>query len=391
MFLVRFCLLIAALLVGSFPQDVAAQTTHLKCYKAKDPLSIRGPGPAWLTLDAGGLGDENCRIVGGFRLVCVPSEAELALPIEARMLTDGGPYLPLTPTILPSPEVLSGDRLCYKIRCLQKPTINNDTAFTDMFGARTLSRYRPFLVCGPAEASLCGDGNLDFGEECDDGNRANGDCCSASCRAEPTTQSCGPDTDSNVCTKPYCDGLGYCDQNGLLEPTTKDCPDDDPTDCAVAKCDGAGGCNQTGFLKPVTADCPDTDSFECTVAKCDGTGGCNQTGFLKPSTATCLDNDGLECTVAHCDGAGGCSQTGFVKANGTPCTDNDSNVCTTARCQGTLCAQNFPVALGTPCGDTDNNDCNQPGCDESGDCAQNFYVRQCEVPLLCNPSNGVCQ
>lgn len=391
MFLVRCCLLIAALLVGSFPQDVAAQTTHLKCYKAKDPLSIRGPGPAWLKLDAGGLGDENCRIVGGFRLVCVPSEAELTLPIEARMLTTGGPYLPLTPTILPSPEELSSNRLCYKIRCLQKPTISNDTAFTDMFGARTLSRYRPFLVCGPAEASLCGDGSVDFGEDCDDGNHVNGDCCSANCKAEPTTQTCGPDTDGEACTTPRCDGFGFCDQLGHMESTATSCPDTDGETCTKARCDGAGTCDQVGFLEPVTTSCPDTDGLVCTSARCDGAGACTQTGFLAPVTTSCPDTDGNECTSARCDGAGTCTQTGFVSPNGTFCIDTDGNVCTNAKCQGGSCLQNFNVAVGTSCPDSDGNACDQPGCDESGLCAQDFYIRNCDFPDVCNPGTGICQ
>jgi cysteine-rich repeat protein len=37
----------------------------------------------------------------------------------------------------------------------------------------------------------CGDGILDGGETCDDGNNVNGDCCDATCQAEPDGQSCG--------------------------------------------------------------------------------------------------------------------------------------------------------------------------------------------------------
>lgn len=392
MFLLRTCLLALVLtLIGWLPQEADAQTTHLKCYKAKDPLSIRGPGPAWLELNAGNLGDENCRIVGGFRLVCIPSEAELSLPVETRRLDIGGPYVPLTPTILPSPEVLSGDRLCYKIRCLQKPTISSDTAFTDIFGARTLSRYRPFLVCGPAEASLCGDGNLDFGEDCDDGNHANGDCCASNCRAEPTTQTCGPDTDGEACTTPRCDGTGSCDQIGHLEPTTTSCPDTDGESCTKARCDGTGSCDQVGFLEPVTTACADTDGFPCTSARCNGGGSCDQTGFLAPVTTSCPDTDGNECTSARCDGGGSCTQTGSVLPDGSFCTDIDGNVCTTARCAAGSCSQSIHVPLGTTCPDGDGDDCNQPGCDESGLCAQDFYIRNCDFPEVCNPGTGICQ
>src|SRR5262245_64750215 len=37
----------------------------------------------------------------------------------------------------------------------------------------------------------CGDGILDPGEECDDGNNANGDGCSATCTKEPPGGFCG--------------------------------------------------------------------------------------------------------------------------------------------------------------------------------------------------------
>lgn len=37
----------------------------------------------------------------------------------------------------------------------------------------------------PPPAPVCGDGKVDPGEECDDGNNANGDGCSANCRKEP--------------------------------------------------------------------------------------------------------------------------------------------------------------------------------------------------------------
>src|SRR5262249_5298893 len=43
--------------------------------------------------------------------------------------------------------------------------------------------------------SLCGNGVIDVGEQCDDGNTLDGDCCSAACRFE--TGSCN---DGNACT-----------------------------------------------------------------------------------------------------------------------------------------------------------------------------------------------
>lgn len=416
---VRSCLLSVAL-VSVFAVSAHAQSTHLKCYKAKDPLLLRGPGPAWLELDAGALGEEYCRIVGGFRLVCVPSAAEVNGPLEGKM--DGGPFTPLTPQPLPYEEVLEQNRLCYKIRCLGHPPIDTQTAFTDQFGSRSLSRYKPYLVCGPAEASLCGDGNIDFGEDCDDGNRTSGDCCSSSCHNEPTTQSCGPDSDGNECTTPFCDGLGVCNQNALLEPTSTACGDTDGNSCTVARCDGGGACDQNGFLPPPTTTCGDTDGNGCTQARCDGAGSCDQLGFLAststvcsdtdgnsctearcdgagacsqvgvllPTTTSCGDTDGNQCTSARCNGAGSCSQTGVVSSNGTPCGDTDGNVCTVAQCTSGSCNQNVAVPVGTDCPNIDGDECNLPGCDESGVCAQDFFVRNCDLGETCQPASGVC-
>ncbi|MGR8952859.1 MAG: SGNH/GDSL hydrolase family protein [Gammaproteobacteria bacterium] len=42
------------------------------------------------------------------------------------------------------------------------------------------------LDCSPPP-SVCGDGNLDSGEQCDDGNTTNGDGCSSSCQNEETS------------------------------------------------------------------------------------------------------------------------------------------------------------------------------------------------------------
>lgn len=53
-----------------------------------------------------------------------------------------------------------------------------------------------FLVAG------CGNGRLEAGEACDDGNNADGDCCSASCTLEPDDSSCADD--GSACTADVC-------------------------------------------------------------------------------------------------------------------------------------------------------------------------------------------
>jgi cysteine-rich repeat protein len=63
----------------------------------------------------------------------------------------------------------------------------------NVFGGRQLVARKPQTLCVPSVPVSgvvpllipCGDGVLDDGEECDDGNRAAGDGCSTACRLEP--------------------------------------------------------------------------------------------------------------------------------------------------------------------------------------------------------------
>jgi cysteine-rich repeat protein len=57
-------------------------------------------------------------------------------------------------------------------------------------------------------APECGDGVVVGDEQCDDGNTADGDCCSSTCRYEPAGSGCD---DGDVCsTVDACDGAGTC-------------------------------------------------------------------------------------------------------------------------------------------------------------------------------------
>ncbi len=55
----------------------------------------------------------------------------------------------------------------------------------------------------------CGNGRLEAGEICDDGNTSDGDCCSSTCTHDPAGTACG--NDGNACTVgSTCDGAGLC-------------------------------------------------------------------------------------------------------------------------------------------------------------------------------------
>ena len=56
----------------------------------------------------------------------------------------------------------------------------------------------------------CGDEILDGGEQCDDGNTVNGDCCGSTCQFEAASSDCG----DGLCSNGTCDGAGNCGGGG---------------------------------------------------------------------------------------------------------------------------------------------------------------------------------
>jgi len=138
----------------------------------------------------------------------------------------------------------------------------------------------------------CGNGIVDEGEHCDDGNEADDDGCRRDC-----TYSCYENAqcdDSNPCTDDSCapEGNGrLCKNLGNTRP----CDDEDP--CSYDDtCDGDGNCAGTAYV---------CEPGVCEAAsECDGTGEC--TVIPEPEGAVC--DDGILCTLnTLCDGEGNCT------------------------------------------------------------------------------------
>src|SRR5439155_762733 len=150
---------------------------------------------------------------------------------------------------------------------------------------------------GLAVGALCGNGVVDPGEECDDGNTVSGDCCSAVCFFEQGGCACN---DANVCT-------------------------DDGT------CNGTGTCQVVGFN---ANPCQDGNAW--TTAPSDPAVVC-----VHAATTLACD-DGNVCTTDSCEPATGCVHT----ANAAAC--DDGNVCTTAdTCSNGTCVGGPPLVCPT--------------------------------------------
>jgi cysteine-rich repeat protein len=229
----------------------------------------------------------------------------------------------------------------------------------------------------PSLTTCCGNGTLDSGELCDDGNRRACDGCDATCAPEapcppdgnPCTLDCDPNEgcvytaqsgtpcpgDGDVCTTDVCVG-GAC----MHPPTTCD----DGVVCTIDACDPATGCTAT----PSDALCDDGN--DCTVDTCNPVSGC--ASVVRPDFAPC--DDGNVCTTDDACLLGQCVGTGIPLAcdDGSPCTVDSCdphfgcvNLEDPAACPCVV--GGTPKPAGTPC--VDGNGCTTPDtCDGSGHC-----------------------
>jgi cysteine-rich repeat protein len=191
---------------------------------------------------------------------------------------------------------------------------------------------------------ICGDRQVQLGEECDDGNAVSCDGCSADCLTE---QGCGDGTPcgAEACddgNRDRCDGCsdtcelepGYRCGDGTANPTCgEEC--DPPGDLCTVQCQRVAVCGD-GFTDGEEA-CDDGNRGDCDgcSADCLAEGGCG---------------DGVACGTEACD---------------------DGN---TASCDG--CSASCAVEIGAHCGDgIVHTDCGEE-CDPPGSACSFTCTRQ---------------
>src|SRR5206468_1285028 len=196
-----------------------------------------------------------------------------------------------------APQTVTGSPCGQNIFSIQGPGLPGGGLQTDQFT----------VLIGKI-AHVCGNGIVDLGEQCDDGNLVAGDCCSPTCQFEPAGQACA----NNPCISgSTCDGAAAC-----VGGTPNTLPCNDGSACTTADTCAGGVC--VGGPPP---NC--VDGNVCTTDTCDPVTGCVNT----PNTLPCDDLN--PCTSGDTCAAGACV--------GTPNTHgrDDGHACTTAdRCAG---------------------------------------------------------
>ncbi|MDX2169553.1 MAG: hypothetical protein SF182_20965 [Deltaproteobacteria bacterium] len=269
----------------------------------------------------------------------------------------------------------------------------------------------------------CGNSTIDPGEQCDDGNTLNGDCCSSTCQYEPNGSACAGDglgcTDdvcngSGTCTHPLtaasticradagecdvaevCDGVSSACPADAFEPSGTACTADAET-CTLDECDGAGLCAHlagnagtecrasAGECDPaeacdgVATDCPvDAKSTDvcrgaagvCDIAEsCDGVADSCPADVLEPGTTVCRVDAG-DCDVQEtCTGGDAGCPVDAKEADGTGC--DDGSLCTqTDQCSAGVCVGADPLDC------DDGNACTQDSCTAMGGCVNDDAPR----------------
>ena len=194
---------------------------------------------------------------------------------------------------------------------------------------------------------ICGDGVLDPGERCDDGNKVNGDGCSAICEVETTAaEDCAAVGDEDG------DGNADCaDSDCAAEPacaaTPEDCaaPGDEDgdgnADCADSDCAAAPACAATPEDCATPGDEDGDGDADCADSDCATADGCFEVcddgvDNNGDDTVDCLDPTCSDAVVCESFCGDGVVDAGEGCDDGAANSDIDADACRN-NCQPAFC------------------------------------------------------
>ena len=164
--------------------------------------------------------------------------------------------------------------------------------------------------------SLCGNGTLDAGEQCDDGNLVGGDCCSGTCQFESSSTVCRPSAGPCDVAENCTGSSGSCPANGFVSSSTVCRPSAGPCDVAENCTGSSAACPADGFASPSTV-------CRAAAGPCDVAETCTGAGAACPadakSHAVCRGAADLCDAVEVCDGVSNACPADAVRPAGSIC------------------------------------------------------------------------
>ena len=198
----------------------------------------------------------------------------------------------------------------------------------------------------------CGDGIVDQGEQCDDGNTVNGDGCSSTCQSEGVCQPSGAACDDAA----FCTVNDVCDQSGQCVGSPRGCSDNNQ--CTLDSCNEVqDACENT----PVPDGTPAGGT--CGIGACQANAVCvSGVETCTPGSPTAEVCNGLD---DDCDGSVDEGNPG----GGAACDGSDSDLCqegTTICTSGALVCSDNTGSTVDVCNGIDD-DCDAASADGSED------------------------
>jgi len=254
-----------------------------------------------------------------------------------------------------------------------------------------------FEFNGESADCLCGNGVVDTGEDCDNGddNGADGNCCSATCQpacfnctiCNNSTQQCEDAQSASCClTSDICDACQTCESNVCVDvdeccTTPEDC--DTCYECVIPEGETEGRCTlDSTCCEPTCGDCQTCESNDCvdveecctTPEDCDT---CYECVIPEGETEGRCTLDSTCCTVT----CGECQS-----CVGNTCVD-DGDCCTTSSQCGNCeaCVDNQCAPTGGDCCISDS-ECDASACErcENNQCASHETKQCCLTNAPCS-------